>query len=110
MKECLFKNFVIDMYNENNSPDRVFEKDAYGQKWRYKNFFGFIYNAISNHSFEDVTDINEYMDRMNPDMLLLHSRLTDQEVEVYSWKLMAYSIDGNKLTLNLDSKMIEFIM
>jgi hypothetical protein len=50
------------------------------------------------------------METMNPDMLLLHSRVTDQEVEIYSWKLMGYSIDGNKLTINLDAKIVEFIM
>jgi hypothetical protein len=101
---------VIDVCNEHNKPDRVFTKEVLGGTVTYRNFFGSIYNAISIHNFTDITDINGYMETMNPDMLLLHSRVTDQEVEIYSWKLMGYSIDGNKLTINLDAKIVEFIM
>jgi hypothetical protein len=110
MNDCLFKSFVIDVCNEHNKPDRVFSKEVVGQMLQYRNFFGVIYNANSNHSFTDITDIKGYMETMNPDMLLLHSRVTDQEVEIYSWKLKDYSIDGNKLTINLDNKTVEFII
>jgi hypothetical protein len=110
MRDCIFKNFVIDVCNEHNKANRVFTKEVVGQTWQYKNFFGVIYNAISNHSFDDITDIKGYMETMNPDMLLLHSRITDQEVEIYSWKLKDYSIEGDKLIINLDNKTVKFIM
>jgi hypothetical protein len=59
-------------------------------------------------SFSDIADINKYMDIGQSDMLLLKSRKTNQEVEIYEWKLKDYKIENDILCIELDNKNIEF--
>lgn len=110
MKDCKFKQLVLDVYEEWQKPERTFEKIEFGHKLAYNNFWGTLYNPISTDCFSDITDINRYMDISNPDMLMLRSRVTGQEVEIYSFQLEHYRIDGNKLVLIFKNKEVIFEM
>lgn len=110
MKNCKFKQLIIDVYKEWQKPERTFKKNVLGVECTYKNFWGTLFGAISRHSFDDIKDIQQYMDAMNPDMLLLNSRVTDQETEVYDYQLVDYKIDGDNLILELENKTVTFQM
>lgn len=110
MKDCKFKQFIIDVYNEWNKPERTFKKkDIFGEAI-YKNFFGELFGTLQRHSFSDIKDVQDYIDSLNPNMLMLKSRKTNQEVEIYGFQLKDYDIDGDKLKLQLKNKTIVFEM
>lgn len=106
MKDCKFKQLVINTYND--SKNRTFNKQEFGITATYNNYFGIIYGAISQTSFSDILDIDKYMDIGQSDMLLLVSRKTSQEVEIYEWKLKDYKFKEDILYIELDNKSIEF--
>ena len=110
MKDCKFKKFIIDVYNEWNKEDRIFTKRQFGTDLRFKNFFGTLFGAISRHTFENIKDIIDYMDALNPNMIMLVSRKTEQEIEVYEHQLLDYKIDGDILTIQLKNKEVKFEM
>lgn len=109
MKDCKFKQLVLDVYKEWDKPERVFKRKDFGIEATYKNFWGTIFNAISRDTFDNVLDINKYMDIANPDMLLLNSRVTNQEVEIYQFYLQDYRIEGDKLIVKLQNRKQEVV-
>jgi hypothetical protein len=109
MKDCKFKQLILDVYKEWAKPERVFDKTEFGFKATYKNFWGTIYNAISRDTFDNVIDIDKYMEIANPDMLLLNSRATGQEVEIYQFYLKDYRIEGDKLIVSLQNRKEEVV-
>lgn len=110
MKDCKFKQLILDAYKEWNKPERIFTKETFGITATYKSFWGTIFGAISRDSFQDITDIEKYMEIANPDMFMLNSRVTNQEVEIYEWQLQDYKIEDDKLILKLKNKDIIFVM
>ena len=65
--------------------------------WDYKkskegNLVGILYGAISTCGFSDITDIEEFLEIGNPDMLHLKSKLTDMEADIYKWELENYKV------------------
>lgn len=95
MKDCKFKQLIIDIYSDHKN--RTFDKIEMGYKVTYNNYFGLLYNAISTDGLEDIININKYMDIANPDMLMLHSRITNEEIEIYQWDLKDYKIKNDIL-------------
>lgn len=110
MKNCKFKSLILDVYKEWAKPTRIFNKKILGMDITYKNFWGIIYNAISNDTFDNVKDIEKYMEIANPDMLLLNSRVTGQEVQIYPFYLEDYSIEDDKLIIKLKNREVIFEM
>lgn len=110
MKNGKFKQLILDVYKEWQNPQRVFTKRDFGVDLKYNNFWGTVYGAISSPTFMDIKDIKSYLDNCTVDMLLLNSRVTDQEVEVYEYQLEDYRIDGDNLILTLRNKEVIFKM
>jgi hypothetical protein len=108
MKDCKFKQLILDVYKEWNKQERVYTKEELGYKITYKNFWGTMFGACSRDCFMDITDIQKYMDICNPNMFLLNSRVTSQEVEIYDWQLENYSIQGDNLIIKLKNKEVIF--
>lgn len=106
MKDCKFKQLIIDTYKD--SKNRIFTKNELGVTLTYNNYFGMVYNAVSTDGFDNIIDIEKYMDIANPDMLLLCSRTHNKEIEVYSWKLVDYKIEDDKLYVQLKNKEVIF--
>lgn len=104
MKDCKFKQLILDVYSEWNKPERVFKKNEFGVEYTYKNFWGEIFGAISRDTFDNIKDIDKYMDICNPNMLCIHSRETKQELEIYDWRLKDYRIEGDNFIINLNNK------
>lgn len=84
MEDCIFKKLVIDAYNLKQKSE-----------W----LVGIIYGAVSANGFNDIADINSYMDNMNPDMLWLKSKATGVEIDVYKWELEDYKIKHSESTI-----------
>ncbi|MBN1076032.1 hypothetical protein DVV91_17055 [Clostridium botulinum] len=101
MKDCKFKQLILDVYGDWKS--RSFEKIEFGCKCTYNNYFGFLYNAVSTDSLDKIIDINKYMDIANPDMLMLHSRITNEEIEIYQWDLKDYTIKNDVLNVQFNN-------
>lgn len=95
MKDCKFKKLILDIYQ--NWKTNNFTKNEFNHTFTYNNFFGFLYNATSTDSLDNIIDINSYLDIANPDMLFLHSRITNEEIEIYQWHLKDYTIKNNIL-------------
>lgn len=108
MKDTKFKQLIIDVYKEWKKPERTFQKEDFGITQTYRNFWGELFGAISRYSFSDISNIHDFANRLNPNMLLLHSRVTGQEVEIYEWQLKDYKIEGDNLTIQLTNKNIVF--
>lgn len=108
MQDCKFKQLILDVYREWQKPERTFKKKVLGVELTYKNFQGTLFGAVSRDSFDDIKDIQQYMDAMNPNMFMLNSRVTGQEVEIYDYQLKDYRIEGDILTLELKNKTISF--
>lgn len=106
MKDCKFKQLIIDTYKD--SKNRTFTKNELGITLTYNNYFGMLYNVTSTDSFNDISDIEKYMDIVNPDMLLLCSRTHYSEIEVYNWQLVDYKIEDDKLYVQLKNKEVIF--
>lgn len=106
MKDCKFKQLIIDTYKDGKS--RTFTKNELGATLTYNNYFGMLYNVTSTDSFNDISDIERYMNIANPDMLLLRSRTHHDEVEIYSWRLVDYKIENDKLYVQLKNKEVIF--
>lgn len=99
MKDCKFKQLILEVYKD--WKEKTFNRVELGVIWTYNNYFGFLYNAISTDSLDKILDINKYMDIANPDMLMLHSRLTGKEIEIYKDDLDFYVLHENKLIVYL---------
>lgn len=89
MKDCKFKSLVIDAYN---------------LKQNSNNLVGILYNAISTHGFNDIIDIQDYMDNLNPDMLHLKSKVNNVEIDIYEYELENYTIKNSEQTLYVKLK------
>ncbi|WP_206459379.1 hypothetical protein [Anaerovorax sp. IOR16] len=89
MEYKIFKNLMIDSYNKSKQEG---------------NLVGIIYGAISTYGFSDIKDINEFADASHPDMLYLKSKLTDVEIDVYSWELENYKIKESESTIYIKLK------
>lgn len=99
MKDCKFKQLILDVYKDWG--EKTFNRVELGAIRTYNNYFGFLYNAMSTDSLDKILDINKYIDIANPDMLMLHSRLTDKEIEIYKDDLDFYVLHENKLIVYL---------
>lgn len=83
MKECKFKNLIIDAYNNSKSGNLV----------------GILYGAVSTYGFSDLTNVEEFVEVSNPDMLHLKSILTDVEIDIYACELEDYKICKSESTI-----------
>lgn len=110
MKDCKFKQLILDVYKEWQKPERTFVKNMQGIELKYNNFWGTIYGVIAKDTFDNIINIERYMDICNPDMFLLNSRVTRQEIEVYEWNLKDYKIVDNELVLMFNNGVINFEM
>lgn len=88
LKDGKFKNLIVDSYN----------------KAKEGNMVGLLYGAISTYSFKDITDIDDFVNSCNPDMLHLKSLITDSEVDIYEWALENYKIENNENTIYVKTK------
>jgi hypothetical protein len=97
MKDCKFKQLILDTYKD--CKERTYTKEQFGITTTYGNYFGILYNPISTDSFNDIIDIDKYMDLVNLDMMYLCSRITNEEIEIYSWDLEDYEIKDDTLII-----------
>ena len=105
MENCKFKEMVINIHKD--CKNRTFKKEEFGCVSTYNNYFGYLYDSISIDKLDEIIDIKKYMDKFNPDMLMLHSRVTNEEIEVYKWNFKDYEIKNDKLIVNFDSGNIK---
>lgn len=122
MKDCKFKQLILDVYKEWKKPSRTFIKKEFGGKFTYNNFYGVLYGAISRVSFmdieqrddiskeiENIEGMKDFLDNTYPNMLCLISRVDEKELQIYDSDLIDYKIEGDILKLTLkDKKGIEF--
>ena len=106
MQDCRFKQLIIDTYKD--SKNRTFTKNEFGAILTYNNYFGMLYNVISTDCFSDITDIENYLNMANPDMLLLYSRTNCNELEIYNSRLVDYKIENDKLHVQLRNREVIF--
>ncbi|WP_373266152.1 hypothetical protein [Hungatella hathewayi] len=88
MKDGKFKNILLDTY----------EKSQGG------NLIGIVYGAILTIGYSEIEDIYKFVEFMNPDMLHLKSKLTDYEIDVYSWELEDYKVKRSEKTIYIKVK------
>lgn len=105
MKDCKFKQLVLDIYDDWKG--RSFEKIEFECKCTYNNYFGFLYDTTSTDSLDNIIDVNKYMDIANPDMLMLHSRITNKEIEIYQWNLKDYKIENDILRIEFNNNKVK---
>lgn len=77
--------------------------EAY-KKSKEGNLVGILYGAISTCGFSDITDIEEFLEIGNPDMLHLKSKLTDMEADIYKWELENYKVKASERTIYVKLK------
>lgn len=107
MRDCKFKELIINIYNDYKN--RTFEKEEFGYRCVYNNYFGLLYSATSTDSLDKITDVQKYMDIANPDMIMLHSIVTNKEIEIYNWDFKDYKISNDKLIIEFNNgKVREF--
>lgn len=68
------------------------------------NLGGIVYGAVSTYEFSDLINIEEFAESSNPDMLHLKSKLTDVELDIYSWGLEDYKIKHSESTIYVKLK------
>lgn len=78
-------------------------KDAY-KKSIEGNLSGVLYGAISTYGFSDITNIDDFVNVCNPDMLHLKSIHTEEEVDIYSWELENYKVKNSEHTIYIKLK------
>lgn len=106
MKDCKFKQLIIDSYNDWNNPDRVTMGISAGMSVTKRNFIGIIYGAISSDGFKDIIDIDGYMNTMNPNMLYLRSSIDNSEIQIYDYELIDYKICDDGIWIKLTNKEV----
>jgi len=106
MKDCKFKQLIIDSYNDWNNPDRVTTGISAGMSVTKRNFIGIIYGAISSDGFKDIIDIDGYMNTMNPNMLYLRSSIDNSEIQIYDYELIDYKICDDGIWIKLTNKEV----
>lgn len=88
MKDGKFKNLILDAYKKS--------KDG--------NLVGLLYSAVSTYGFSELSDADEFVKIINPDMLHLKSKLTDIELDVYEWELEDYKVKNSERTIYVKLK------
>lgn len=78
--------------------------ETYKKSKEGKNLSGILYSAISTYGFSEINNIDELLDVSNPDMLHLHSRVTDAEADIYSWELENYKVKKSESTIYIKLK------
>lgn len=87
--------------------ERIFEKlikESYYLRKHGAGFAGILYTALSTTGFQRIDNINEFIEKYKPDMLLLKSMEDDREIEVYWSNLESYHIDKSKRMLCIKLK------
>lgn len=88
MKDGIFKSLIIDSY----------------KKAQEGNLTGIVYGSILTVGYSEIEDINKFVEFMNQDMLHLKSRVTDYEIDVYSWELEDYKVKHGENTIYIKVK------
>ena len=88
MKDGIFKSLIIDSY----------------KKAQEGNVTGIVYGALLTIGYSEIEDISKFVEFMNPDMLHLKSKLTDCEIDVYSWELEGYKVKHSENTIYIKVK------
>lgn len=74
------------------------------KKSKEGNIVGIIYGAVSNYGFSELTNIEEFVEKSNADMLYLKSKLTGTEIDVYSYELENFKIKNSESTIYIKLK------
>lgn len=80
MQDSQFKRLIVDSY----------------KKSKEGNLVGVLHGASLTCGFSDISDINEFVDLCNPDMLHIRSRSAKTEADVYLWELEDYKIKSSE--------------
>lgn len=87
--------------------ERIFEKlikESYYLRKHGAGFGGILYTALSSVGFQRIDNIDEFIEKFKPDMLLLKSMENDVEVEIYRSNLEGYRVDKTKRSLCIKLK------
>lgn len=94
MEEGKFKELIKDVY----------------KKSKEGNLSGVLYGAVSTCGLSDITNIDDFVNVCNPDMLHLKSILSEEEIDIYSWELEFYKVKEHTIYIKLKSRPEKPIM
>ena len=95
MGNSKFKKLIIDAYN-NSKKERT--------------LVGIMYGPISNYSFNDIVDIQGFVNNTNADMLYLKSLLTGIELDIYAYDLVDYKISSSEHNIYIKLRNKEVVL
>lgn len=106
MKNGLFKELIKDLYVEWGKEERRFKETTPFGDVICNDFFVFLYGTTYTPSFDNITDIDRYLNKAPVDCILVCSRQAikegfEKEIQIYEYELNSYEIKGDCLTVNI---------
>ena len=89
MKDGKFKDLIKESYKKANEEG---------------NLVGILYSATQTYGFSQLIDFNEFIDKIQIDMIHLKSKLTNEEIDVYEWELENYEVKHSENTIYIKLK------